>query len=222
MLKIRYFSIRLPIKLGDLASSLTLRQVDLFTKGLRIVQSSSTDIIFAYTVERMVSIRRFLADGEEVVETAATMDRYSIRLFQMGEKTYLSLVDPGRSSKIIIDMLDSIFQDGGYFLDVLEIQSALVEKHTSLFDSAKLVSAKIRDFEVYDGAVGRLEISSQNGLLPEIAPFLEEKFYRVDSLTYEITHKFTQGLVQYARSGTVKISGPLISIAFPFFESCLV
>jgi len=110
--------------------------------------------------------------------------------------------------------------DEQYFIEALEFKPELIAIHVKSFDAARLVSAKVRDFEVYDGAVGRLEITSQNGLLPEIAPFLQNKFYRIELLTYEVSQRFVKGLAYYYRNGTLKVSTSLIENAFPSFESC--
>jgi len=221
MLKIRYFAIRLPVAFDQVLTFVQANSSAEWKNGLRLVQYSVTDIVLAYTVERVLPIRRYLENGDEVIENAVTMDRHSVRLFKTSDKSYLSLLDPGRSTRIVVDILDAVFPDGGYFIDPVEVSSSLIHRHIEKFDSFKLVSAKIKDFEVYRGAVGRLEISSQEGLAADIAPFLQDKFYRVDSFTYEVTHNFVKGSIQYTRNGTVRISGPLIESAFPMFESCL-
>jgi len=221
MLKIRYFAIRLPVEFDQVLAFVQANSSAEWKSRLSLVHYSATDIVLAYIVERVLPIRRYLENGEEVIEKAVTMDRYSVRLFKTSNKIYLSLLDPGRSTRIVVDILDAIFPDGEYFIDPVEVNSVLIQRHIGKFDSFKLVSAKIKDFEVYSGAVGRLEISSQEGLKPDIAPFLRDKFYRVDSFTYEVTHNFVKGSIQYAKNGTVRISGPLIESAFPMFESCL-
>ncbi|WP_175810885.1 hypothetical protein [Burkholderia cepacia] len=123
--------------------------------------------------------------------------------------------------KFIEEVLEKTLAGESYFFEALELTRAVVESHVSRFDAARLVSAKVRDFMVYDGAVGRIEITSKLGLRHDVAPFLEGKYYKIDSLAYEVTNGFTQGLVHYSSNGTIRVSGPLVDVAFPFFESNL-
>ena len=146
------------------------------------------------------------------------MERYSVRFFQAGAGLVLSLMDPPRGSRVTTEVLSKLVGKDEYFIEPLEINTKMILGHISNFDSARLVSAKIRDFKVYDNAIGRLEISSKDGLAEEIAPFLVGKYHKVDSLTYEVTHQFKRALICYASSGTVRVSGPLVETAFSTFE----
>ena len=110
---------------------------------------------------------------------------------------------------------------GQYFYESMEIDEALVKKHVAKFDAARLVSAKVRDFAVYEGAVGRFEVTSKNGLMGEIAPFLQGKYYRVDSLTYELTHKFSNFLVTYSSGGGIKVNDNYLDLLLPSFEKLI-
>jgi hypothetical protein len=211
----------LPVSFEHIPALLDSSPIKTSREQIKLVHHSATDVILAYTVERDIVIRRYLENGEELLEKAVTMDRHSVRLFRISERTFLSLIEPGRSFKVIVEILDRIFPQGGYFLDPLEINTPLIQRHIAWFDSAKLVSAKIKDFEVYSGAVGRLEVSSHQGLIPDIAPFLKDKFYRIDSFTYDVTQKFVKGSVQYSKNGTIRISGSLVESGFPAFEACL-
>jgi hypothetical protein len=222
MLKVRYFRIQLPSDVPDFIESVLKlqRKDDGNQSRVKIIQSSDRDVVFTCTYSRLISIRRILEDGSEVVDNVPTIDLHSFRIFQAKRNQYLSIIDPPRGARFISELLDSIMGDGQYFLEPLEFTPELIKRHASKFDSARLVSAKVRDFEVYEGAIGRLEITSQSGLMPNIAPFLTNKFHRVDSLTYEVSQKYIQGLVYYYRNGTLKVSGPLVELAFPSFETC--
>jgi hypothetical protein len=221
MLKIRYFQIELPIDLRSLSERIRRIDNSNSSRQIKLTQVMEDDIVSSYRVTRLITIRRFLDDGSTIIESASTTDQHTIRLFRKKEKTYLSIIDPPRGSKTVCEYLDDIFNGTDYFIEPIEITTSLIDRHVAKFDSAKLVSAKIRDFEVYEGAVGRLEIASHAGLIPTIAPFLENKFHRIDSLTYEVTRNFHQGLILYSRNGTIKVSAPLVEQAFPLFEECL-
>ena len=221
MLKVRYFLVQLP---GGILGFLDAvkRKADLVPDmPVRVAASTADGAVFSYAMSRQIPIRKIREDGSEEVESVATIDVYSMRLFQTGTRQYLSVIDPPRSARFINSMLDYVFDEGQYFLDAMELMPELIRRHADRFDSARLVSAKIRDFEVYEGAIGRLEITSQSGLRPGIAPFLENKFHRVDALTYEVTQHFAQGLIHYHRNGTLKVSDRLVQFAFPAFEACL-
>lgn len=220
MLKVRYFRIQLPRGISGFLDAVTRKANATINLPLRIVRSSKKEAVFNYAFSRLISIRKILEDGSEAIDTLPTIDVYSLRLFQTEKNQYLSIIDPPRGARLISELLDHVLGDDEYFLEPLELTPELIKRHAGRFDSARLVSAKVRDFEVYEGAVGRLEITSQSGLMPNIAPFLENKFHRVDALTYEVTQHFTQGLVYYYRNGTLKVSSPLIELAFPSFESC--
>lgn len=221
MLKIRYFRLRLSCSLLEFVAAAVENSVNDLTSKVKILKSSEDDVIFTYTVIRYITVRKFLDDDRQVVDEAATMDKFSMRLFRNNELLYLSVIDPSRSLKFITEMFDQVLGGESYFLEPLEITKSLIEKHIAHFDSARLVSAKIKDFEVSEGAVGRLEIVSQAGLKSEIAPFLEGKFYRTDALTYEVSLRLMRGLINYSRNGMLKITGPLEVLAFPLFESIL-
>jgi hypothetical protein len=160
-------------------------------------------------------------DGEEVRTTVPTMEQYKIRLFSVGSKLYLCLLDPPRGTRVACDVLDLICAEHRYFVEAYEIDKSLIDRHVGHFGLARLVSAKVRDFRVDDDAVARLEVSSKEGLSAEIAPFLSGKFYRVDSMTFEISHDFRKGLITYASNGTLKVSDALAEFAFPAFESLI-
>lgn len=221
MLKVRYFQIELSLKLKNLADHIMREYARDSKRQVKISYFSEDDIVSTYRVERLISIRKLLEDGTTIIDSASTTDLHTIRLFKKHGKVYLSIIDPPRSSKIVSEFLDYIIPDQDYFIENLEITAAIIDRHVSNFDSYKLVSAKIRDFAVYEGAIGRLEVTSQSGLRPNIAPFLENKFHRIDSLTYEVTLGFTQGLIYYNRNGTIRVSAPITEKAFPLFEECL-
>lgn len=217
MLKVRYFRVNLPCDALAFANAIA-QQGD--ASAVKVVHSSKDDVAFTFSSSRLVQIRKIMKDGSELIEAIPTIDIYSFRLFQTQQQQYLSIIDPPRGSRLVSDLLELIIGNDQYYIEPLEFTPALIKKHAKKFDSARLVSAKVRDFEVYEGAIGRLEITSQNGLLPSIAPFLENKFHRIDALTYEVSQKFTQGLIYYYRNGTLKVSRPLVEVAFPAFESC--
>lgn len=221
MLKVRYFQIELSINLKNLADKILLENAGNSKRQVKISHSSEDDIIFTYRVDRLIAIRKLLEDGTTIIDSALTTDLHTFRIFKNNGKIYLSIVDPPRSSKIVSEFLDYIIPNQTYFIENLELTAAIIDRHVANFDSYKLVSAKIRDFEVYEGAIGRLEVTSQSGLRTNIAPFLEDKFHRIDSLTYEVTFGFTQGLIYYNRNGTIRVSAPIVNTAFPLFEACL-
>ena len=220
MMKIRYYKLRLPNDVGVSALTSTAYRVGA-NGGISVVEATSNDLALKYTTTRQIEASQIMSDGSEVRTFVPTMERHSIRLFQAAEGLVLSLLDPARGSKVTTEVLSKIVGNEDYFIEPLEISAKMIRVHVSEFDSARLVSAKVRDFRVYDSAVGRLEVSSKDGLTDEIAPFLAGKYHKIDSLTYEVTHQFKRGLICYSSSGTVKVSGPLVEIVFPSFERLL-
>lgn len=220
MLKIRYYKLRVPNDSGiSMLASAAYRLGA--NGGISVLEATSNVLFLKYTITRQIEATQIMSDGSEVRTFVPTMERHSIRLFQVAEGLVLSLLDPARGSRVTTEVLSKLIGSEDYFIEPLEISTKMIRVHVSEFDSARLVSAKVRDFRVYDGAVGRLEVSSKEGLTDEIAPFLAGKYHKIDSLTYEVTHQFKRGLICYSNSGTVKVSGPLVEVVFPTFERLL-
>lgn len=221
MLKIRYFSLRVDAKEGNLAN-IRAQANELNDSRLILVSSGSQDIVLSYQTVRQIRTVTILDDGSEVTHEYPTIDRYRIRLFEGRERVlFLSIIDPPRSGRVIAGALDILLPNVRVFFEPITFSGPLVEQHTRQFDVAKLVSAKIRNFRVYENAVARLEVSSRSGLLPTIAPFVEGKYYEVESLTYEVISELAKGLVTYSTNGTVRVSGPIVEAAFTSLEACL-
>ena len=217
MLKIRYYKLRVPQEDGVASLAYSAYKIGP-ESGISVLECTSRNLVLRYTFTKQIETIQILSDGSEVRSQISTMERYSVRFFQAGAGLMLSLMDPPRGSRVTTDILSKLVGKDEYFIEPLEINTKMIRGHISSFDSARLVSAKIRDFKVYDNAIGRLEISSKDGLAEEIAPFLAGKYHKIDSLTYEVTHQFKRGLICYVNSGTVRVSGPLVETAFPTFE----
>lgn len=217
MLKIRYFEIRLPKAVGLLQlAEFAYRMGD--GGEIKVVRSSEDEFITQLTTVRQISIVQFLPDGSRVPGTATTMEQHLVRIFRSDSRLFLSLIDPPRGGRLVTDLFTLLMPGQDYFVEAVELQRSIIERHVATFESSKLVSAKVRDFQIYDKAVARLEVSSKEGLPKDIAPFLASKFHRIESLTYEVTHRFKKGLVQYLANGTVRISPSLVEFGFPSFE----
>lgn len=221
MLKVRYYDLRIDGREAPLG-----RLIDnarrLRDASLSMVSCTAQDVVLSYSVSRQVRTLSLLSDGTEVVREYPTIDRYRIRIFQSAEgRLFLSAIDPPRSARVVAAALDVLLPGTKVFFEPLAFNAAFVERHTRKFDVARLVSAKIKNFHVYDNAVGRLEVTSRTGLRADIAPFISGKFYEVDSLTYEVVSDLMKGLISYSSNGTVRVSGPIVEVAFPRLESCL-
>ena len=220
MTKIRYFNVRVPRGVDFDLIAKTQSAISGPSK-IRIAQASASEVIAVLTTVRELPTIQFLPDGTSSTSIVTTMEQHSARLFRFGELFFLALLDPPRGSRIVIDFLDTIIGVSNYFVEAFNFNRASIQRHIALFESAKLVSAKVRDFQVTEKSVGRLEVTSKEGLAEEIAPFLLGKFYRVDSMTYEVVHQFKRGLVTYSSNGSLRISTPLVEIGFQSFESTL-
>ncbi|WP_454764375.1 hypothetical protein [Cupriavidus campinensis] len=170
---------------------------------------------------RNISIARRNEDGEVVWDSVETVDRIAVKIHISKQYAVISAINSPRSSKFVDMLMSELCSDTKYFYEAMEIEEALVKKHVSKFDAARLVSAKVRDFAVYEGAVGRFEVTSKNGLVDDIAPFLRGKFYRVDSLTYELTHGFSNFLVTYSSGGGIKVNENHLDLLLTTFEKLI-
>lgn len=167
---------------------------------------------------RTISIARRNEDGEVIWDSVETVDRIAVKISVSKQHAVISAINSPRSSKFVDMLMSELCSGAKYFYETMEIQETLIKKHVSKFDTARLVSAKVRDFAVYEGAVGRFEVTSKNGLTNEIAPFLQGKFYRIDSLTYELTHGFSNFLVTYSNGGSIKVNDNHLDLFLTTFE----
>lgn len=224
MLKVRYFRLRFPAgfdRFREAAATRSSQRQQDGSLGIQVLKSTASDLILSCKTTRFLTTTQFLDDGSSVKTAVPTAEMHSLRIFAKADALFISVLNPARGLRIVDSVLAAIANGSEFFFEPLEISQALIDAHVAHFSSARLVSAKVRDFNVYQDAVGRLEVSSRSGLPQEIAPFLSGKFYRTDSLTYEVTHDFVQGLIWYSSNGTVRASGPLVEVAFPMLEGSL-
>lgn len=196
MLKIRYF--RLRVKAGTTFEKLARAARKTYGGALTLVQASSQELSLVLTSQRLLTTVQYLDDGTSAVGSAATMERHSLRIFRQGEDLFLCVLDPPRGTRHVVETLNALVESGEYFFEPLELTTELIKRHLTAFQASKLVSAKVRDFQIFEKAVARLEVTSREGLSEEIAPILQNKFYRIDLLTYEVVHGFRKGLISYA------------------------
>jgi len=216
MLKTRYFRVRIPsdVSMEKLAKAARKRG----RPALDLLQAGPNEIALVLTSQRVLRTVQYLADGSTSLGTATTMERCSVRIFRSGDELFLSVQDPPRGTKHVAETLDILVENGDYFFEAFELTTTVIERHLSIFQSSKLVSAKVRDLQIFERAVARLEVSSKEGLSEGIAPILEGKFYRIDSLTYEVVQDFKRGLVCYGANGTIRMSSPISESGFVGFE----
>lgn len=218
MLKVRYSQVRLPCSIKEFGDAALLASR---AGRLLVARRSAAEVVLRLFIRRQIPTLQLFPDGSESRSTVETVDVKSVRLFGQNRRTYSAIADPARGSSVTDQMFRHVLGEESVPCEPLVLSQDLIDRHVAMFDAARLVSAKVRDFMVYEGAVGRLEVTSHSGLKPGIASFLDGKFYRVDSLTYEVTAGFTKGLVHYSSGGTIRVSGPLVDVAFPAFEELL-
>lgn len=218
MLKIRYFKVKLPTVTG--LRSIVEAAVKISRSGaVEIVASSSSELNVRYTSVRQLVTVQYLSDGSSVPGVASTMERHSIRIFSRPDYFIFSIIEPPRGNWLVGDLIIALFGKIEQYTEPLEIGQRIIDRHISCFNSARLVSAKVRDIPIYEKAIARLEITSKEGLQPGIAPFLEGKYHRIDSMTFEIVSNLNKGLITYLSNGTLRISNVLVDDVFPLFET---
>lgn|GEM_PF-3270699 len=220
--KIRFFLATTDCSIADLVrnAKAAARQ----PSGRIMVEDVADDglsITLRVFFSRTISIARRRDDGEVIWEPVETVDQVLVRMFKGKKTIVLSAINPPRSSKYVDILMSEVVGQSGYFYEPLEISEATIKKHVSKFDLARLVSAKVKDFAVYEGAVGRFEVTSKHGLKNDIAPFLDGKYYRLDSLTYEVTHKFVTFLIMYSSNGALKVNDNYLDMLLPSFEKLI-
>lgn len=221
-IKIRFFSVTFDFPADELMLRVKAAAVRVTEKIVLAELDEARQSASLYLFQpRTVSIARRDDNGEVVYELVETVDRVAVKIQTSKQRIIISAINPPRSVKFVDALMIELCQGGRYFFESMEIDENLVKKHVSIFDSARLVSAKVRDFAVYEGAVGRFEVTSKNGLMDNIAPFLQEKYYKMDSLTYELTHNFSSFLVTYMNGGGMKINENHLDLLLPTFEQLL-
>ncbi|MDM8356044.1 hypothetical protein [Pandoraea communis] len=218
-IKVRFFLAKLNIPNENLISRLKSAAHN-HPDNIEIEEADETSGRASISIisSRLVTIFRRNENGEISTESIDTLDQTSINLLTTKKGVLISAISPPRGAKYIEFLLEALSPNDLYFYEPLEITDKIIKKHVSKFEVSKLVSAKIRDFSVYDGAVGRLEIASKNGLTDEIAPFLIGKNFKIDTLTYEISHRFSNFSISYSSNGTVKFNKNHIDQLLSSFE----
>ncbi|MBC7489734.1 MAG: hypothetical protein H7240_06935 [Glaciimonas sp.] len=218
MTKVRYFKFRM----RTVSTIEDIGYPGTWNNGaISVLTFSKNEMVATFRIMREIFTVQYLPDGSIIPGVASTMEQHQIRIFCRNSQLYIALIDPPRGAKVISDFLTYISMGREFFIESLEISRELIEGHIIKFESAKLISAKIKDFHIYDKAVARLEVTSKEGLRSDIAPILEGKFHRTESLTYEVMHKFRKGLITYLANGTVRISALLVEYGLPSFEQQL-
>jgi len=221
IVKIRYFVLRSALAFATLRKRVWVSRRRADGTGLSPIDHPSPDILARYTLVRYLNAIHLDEEGSEYKKSIPSLESFALRFFRRGETTFVCLLEPPRGGRIVTEALNLIFDSEPFSFESIDITHELAKRHSTKFDIAKLVSAKVKDFKVAKGAVGRLEVSSKGGLSEEIAPFLAGAEFQVDSLTYEVTHDFNRGLICYTRNGTVRVTGALAEHAFSQFEACL-
>jgi hypothetical protein len=221
MLKCRYFQLRLPCSFNELMQMASDVLPSDSAPDVSIVRKLKGQIILQTSFTRYLSTRMIAPGGEVIVNSIPTIDTYHVKIFEVNKKHFLCCNDPPRGAKFVQDLLSNLLRSDRYFFESIELDQALISAYIKNFNTAKLVSAKVRDFHVYGNAVGRLEISCYEGLMDGIAPFLYGKHYKVDAFTYAISHGLCHGLIYFSKNGTLRISDSLKEVAIPLFERVL-
>ncbi len=220
--KIRFFVVNLGFSIEELVAQIKVVANRVPGKVVVVdVGRESKSISLYVFVAREISIARRDESGDVTWETVETVDRVPMRIYSARKSIVISAINPPRGSRYVDVLMSEVCEDEGYFFEPLEITEPMIRKHVAKFDSARLVSAKVRDFAVYEGAVGRFEVTSKNGLKEEIAPFLEGKYYRMDSLTYELTHRAASFLVAYSNNGGIKVNSNHLDVMLSSFEGLI-
>ena len=221
MLKVRYYAVRIECQGGGMSHVHQMAR-QLSDPRLILISMGKSDVVVSYQAIRYVRTVSLAEDGTEATTEHPTVDRYRIRIFEGSERRlFLSVIDPPRSGRVIASALSLLIPGVRVLFEAVVFGGELIRRHTERFEAAKLVSAKIKNFHIYDNAVGRLEVTSRAGLQNGIAPFVEGKFFEMDSMTYEIVSELKKGLVCYSSSGTVRVSEPIVELAFPLLEALL-
>jgi len=221
MLKFRYFQLRLPCSFDELLKIFLNFQKENSRSEITLIRKLRNEIFFIARFNRYISTKMLSPDGILIITEVPTIETYSIKIFKQNKKIFLCCTDPPRGTKFIDEILTKLLDSNSYFFEQVEFQHSLIFSFIKNFNSYKLVSAKIRDFHVYDNAVGRLEVSSQDGLTDEIAPFLRDKHYKIDALTYSVSHLSYHGLIYFSRNGTLRISDGISDFSMPLIEVAL-
>lgn len=219
---IRFFRVQTDCTLKRLLRNATLSQ-DASDDDIISIAHVSGDVepVLDVFFKRSIQVSSREIDGTLALTMVDTIEKIKIRFFQSKKDYIMAAFNPPRGSKYADHLLEIVLAGHNFFYESMEITEPVIRRHVAKFDVARLVSAKVRDFSVYEGAVARLEITSKDGLKPEIAPFLPGRHYKLDAATYEVTHKFSSFLVTYTNAGTLKVNEQFLESVLPRFVALL-
>lgn len=149
------------------------------------------------------------AEGNSAVQTISSIALSNFFIFSKFGTTWLRIEDAPRSSKELLDALESI-AGFGFYAELLifskSVHSALLNK----VDDCRLVSFKGVGSIVEEKAVARIEMAGKEGLDMDRFSFLQGINYSVDYALYEVVYRREKGQIAFSLSGTVKIGGILL------------
>lgn len=148
-------------------------------------------------------------DAEGLPETVevATVDYHDFLILPVKDGHLLELEEPPRSVSRLVSVFEQLI-DGPLSVRLL-IPSATPRHLFSGVEGSRLVGRKVVGAVLGRDLVARVEMASKQGMTPDGNGLLSKIHHKIESSTYELSHRGLRGQVTIVANGTVKIVGAL-------------
>jgi hypothetical protein len=176
---------------------------------------------FNFVWRSYVSSLSFDEKGIPKFESIPSLNYCNISFFEMQEKIWLRIVNPPRSSRDLLNALETAAGFGFSARPVAFLNRNRLPKFPK-GSSQQLISFKAVGDLPKEGAIARIEAASKTGIDLENFSLMQGISYSIDQVTYEITYRLIKGQVCFSSSGTLKISGQLSPLILNSLEADLI
>jgi len=219
MTRYKWYRLGLPRDISHLIGGIKKK---IFTaesvSGFIVMQSDSGGDNFKYAWRSKIAATDIDAEGNSVIQSILTVSVCEFSIFSKFDQVWLRVADPPRSSKELLDALESVV-GFGFYVETIVFSSAVHAALLRNVDDCRLVSFKGVGAVAEEKAVARIEMASKSGLNLDRFDFLRKIDYSVDHALYEVVFRREKGQVAFSISGMVKIGGSLQPYILGLVES---
>ncbi|OUR74280.1 hypothetical protein A9Q78_01370 [Methylophaga sp. 41_12_T18] len=207
----RWYLIKIPIGCASLISAIGEH---LFSQnendGFSIIEETAEECLCRFIYRTNVQVTSLNGDGTTVIESISSVNitNFSIVTRTKPELTFLRIENPGKSSRELLNALESLV-GFGFMVKPLNFEKSSPSTIFNSLDSTKLIGLKVVSAVIDKDLVARMEFASKNGIdISSIKP-LQGVNYKLLSATYQVFFEGIKGQLTYSSGGLIKVSGQL-------------
>lgn len=217
----RWFNIGVPYGFDQLAERLQSHKLsESMESGFAVERAEPTHISGNLVTRSRLKILRVQGDGSTSEEVVSTIALLAFSIFSRSNKTWLRISDPPRSSRELTNALERAVGIG-FFVESVIFSQATFNSILERVDECRLISTKGLAALHESKALARIEIASKEGIDLESLPLLKGLEYIVDTAVFEVTYRRERGQILFAKSGLVRVNGPLSERLIELVEETL-